>query len=501
MSSGRRRVVVIGVGQLRGNRGKDPEQAREPLDLIDDAVRAAASDAGLDPTALAGVDAVRVVQIVSWSYRDAAADVAARIGAPGAHAHVSGVGGHQPVHTLAVLADRVAAGDAELALLCGGEAQASADLLGATDDPETAPGWSRDPGGPGTFSRETGGTERMWDLGLVGPVRVYPLWENRLRADLGQSFTESQDWSARIYSTFTEVAAGNEAAWNPTPLPPEEIATVGPANRMICFPYPLRMNALNKVDQAAAVLLASEEAADRLGVPPEQRVHLYAAAEDADCEDVLERPSYGASAGLASSLDRALEAAGATPAGLSVVDLYSCFPVVPKLAALHLGLDDDAVLSVTGGLTAFGGPHNDYSTHALVAAVRELRAQRGTGLVYANGEYLTKHATVVLGTEPSPAADFSWSTSDTTPATVVVDDGWTGELRVETYTVEYDRAGSPARGYVIGTTPDGARCGVRVSKSDTSTLGALVDPDDEPVGRTGRVQEVDGRRVFAFTAA
>jgi len=496
--SDRRRVVVIGVGQLRGNRDKDPARAREPLELVDGAVRAAASDAGVDAEGLAGVDTVGVVQIVSWAHRDAAADVATRIGATGAHTLVSGVGGHQPVHTLAVLADRIASGDAELALLCGGEAQASVDLLGATDDPTTAPGWSRDPGGPGTFSRETGGTERMWDLGLVGPVRIYPLWENRLRADLGQSFARSQEWSAQIYAGFTQVAAGNDAAWNPTPLTPEEIATVGPRNRMICFPYPLRMNALNKVDQAAAVLLASEDAADRLGVPQDRRVHLYAAAEDADCEDVLERPSYGGSAGLGRSLDRALEAAGTTAADLSVVDLYSCFPVVPKLAALHLGLAQDAQLSVTGGLTAFGGPHNDYSTHALVAAVRALRERGGTGLVYANGEYLTKHATVVLGTAPAPSPDFVRVQPSGTPDTVPVDDGWVGELTVETYTVEYDRAGSPARGYVIGATPAGDRCGVRVSRTDTATLDALVDPDAEPVGRTGLVHEVDGRRVFTL---
>jgi acetyl-CoA C-acetyltransferase len=337
----------------------------------------------------------------------------------------------------------------------------------------------------------------MWDLGLVGPIRIYPLWENRLRHDLGQSFAESQDWSARMYSRFSEVAAGNDAAWNPEPLTPAEIAEPGPRNRMICFPYPLRMNALNRVDQAAAVILASPAAADRLGVPAEGRVYLRATAVDEDCEDVLERPSYGRAPGLERSLDTVLEQAGTTAAELGTVDLYSCFPIVPKLGALHLGLAPDAELSATGGLTSFGGAHNDYSTHALVAVVRRLRESGGTGLVYANGEYLTKHAAVVLDTEPTET--FRWSEASGAEDDLVAEDpAHTGPLEIETYTVEFDREGAPARGYVIGRTPEGTRSGVRVSKTDRATLDALVDPEGDPIGRTGQVVADGDRRLFTL---
>ncbi|RLV47446.1 acetyl-CoA acetyltransferase [Nocardioides mangrovicus] len=491
-----RDVVVIGVGQLRSNRYKDPAGAREPLDLVLEAARTAARDAGLTEAALAQLDAIGVVQVVSWAYDDVAGSVARGLGATHAKTFESGVGGHQPVAVLGDLAARIADGGAELALLCGGEAQSSLELLGAHQDPAAAAGWSHAPGGPVPFSRETGGTDAMWELGLVAPIRVYPLWENRLRYDLHQSFAESQSASAALYAGFSQVAADNPAAWNPQPVTAEEVAEVGPRNRMVCFPYPLLMNALNRVDQAAAVLLGSAEAADRLGLPAEGRVHVHATALDADCEDVLERASYSRAPGGERALDSALSLAEVSAAELDVVDLYSCFPVVPKLGRLHLNLDEELPLTATGGLTSFGGPHNDYSSHALVAVVHRLREGGGTGLVYAQGEYLTQHGATVLGTTPRPYAGTEATKEQHGP--VPVDPTYTGPLTIETFTVEYDRGGAPARGFVLGRTPRGARTGLRVSSSDRATLEALVDSEAEAIGRTGRAVLDGDRRLFTL---
>ena len=56
------------------------------------------------------------------------------------------------------------------------------------------------------------------------------------------------------------------------------------------------------------------------------------------------------------------------------IELYSCFPCVPKMARRTLGLGPDVKPTVTGGLTFFGAPLNTYMTHAAVAMVRKLRA-------------------------------------------------------------------------------------------------------------------------------
>ncbi len=62
-------VVLAGVAHLRSNRERDPKAGREPLDLLADAARAAARDAGL-PDVLAQLDGVSVVQQLTWTYDD-----------------------------------------------------------------------------------------------------------------------------------------------------------------------------------------------------------------------------------------------------------------------------------------------------------------------------------------------------------------------------------------------------------------------------------------------
>lgn len=109
---------------------------------------------------------------------------------------------------------------------------------------------------------------------------------------------------------------------------------------------------------------------------------------------------------------------------------------------------------------------------------------------------LTKHHVVILGTQsraegsypasnplpdnvppefpPPPLAEFLSSTPQ--PGTI------------ETYTVEYDRAGGPLTGWVIGRLESGERflANVDVDK-EKGTVGTLVDGNVEPIGMRGWV--------------
>ena len=73
------------------------------------------------------------------------------------------------------------------------------------------------------------------------------------------------------------------------------------------------------------------------------------------------------------------------------IELYSCFPCVPKMARRTLGLGPDVQPTVTGGLTFFGAPLNTYMTHAACAMVRKLRNGGKLGLLYGQGGFVTKH--------------------------------------------------------------------------------------------------------------
>ena len=107
---------------------------------------------------------------------------------------------------------------------------------------------------------------------------------------------------------------------------------------MVCEPYPLSMNAMPHVDQAAAVVVTSLATARGHGVPGSGLTHVWGGAGADDPPDPLRRAGFSGSRGLGQALDRSLDAAGVAIGDLDLVDVYSCFPVVPKLAALHLGL-------------------------------------------------------------------------------------------------------------------------------------------------------------------
>ena len=70
------------------------------------------------------------------------------------------------------------------------------------------------------------------------PIQVYPLYENGLRAHLGQSISENNQESAQLYAEFAKVAAQNPYAWSfgKETETKDSIGTVTRKNRMICFP-------------------------------------------------------------------------------------------------------------------------------------------------------------------------------------------------------------------------------------------------------------------------
>lgn len=482
-----RRPVVVGVGQLRANRDRSVEQAREPLHLLREALLTAERDAG-GTGLLAAADAVHAVKVASWAYDDLARRAAATVGAAPRHCEDTGLGGHLPVRLLDRAAARIWAGESEIALLVGGEAQASVSLLRKAGlDPVADLGWSATPGGPPAFDLDQLGSTAMQTAGLMAPTRVYPLFENRLQADLGLTPAQAHAESSRLYARLTEVASGHPAAWHRETRTPEQVGSAGPGNRMVCEPYPLSMNAMPHVDQAAAVILMSFAAARARGIRNEAMVHVWGGAGADGSPDVLSRSDFGRTPALERSLDTALGLAGFAAADVDLHDVYSCFPVVPKLVAQHLGLPRDTALSVTGGHSAFGGPLNSYSLHAVATMVERLRSG-GTGLVHGNGGYLTYQHVVLLGSRPHDRGYVGRPEPETVGddhvQVVPVDTGT--DVVVETATVEHGRDGEPQQAFLVGRTPEGARVAVATPPDDRASA-ALLSLDALPPGASTHV--------------
>ncbi|MDV2476514.1 acetyl-CoA acetyltransferase [Rhodococcus zopfii] len=491
--------VVIGVGDLRSGRAGAPAAPREPLDLIHEATTAALADTGVaDPAALAArVDTVRAVKTASWAYDDLPGLLADRLGATPEHTSTTPIGGHWPAALLDLIAHDIAAGTSTIALLVGGESQASVTGAAKTGTDPAALGWATAPGGPPAFDPDDLGSVAMQRAAMIAPTRVYPLFENRLSFDAGHGHDESVAWSAQLYAAFSEIAGNNPAAWNPDLRTAEDIATPGPRNRRVTDPYPLLMNAMPFVDQAAAVVVTSLAVARDLGIDDDKLVYVWGGAGATEPADVLARADFGRSAALADALARTLSRADIKARDLDIVDAYSCFPVVPKLLVEHLGLPRETVPSVTGGHSFFGGPLNSYTLHSIVAVARRLRTHGELALVHGNGGYLTYQHTVLLAAAPHTNGYIGDPEPVLLPATApeaALD--YQGDVEVVTATAEYGRDGNPATGFLVGLTPDGRR----VSGYTDAAGAAILAAGPGIIGQTVRVVDAGGALTVTLIA-
>jgi acetyl-CoA C-acetyltransferase len=250
--------VIVGVGQLT-NRSERVEDAIEPAEMMARAARTAEADAGTAGL-LQRVDSVQVVGIISWQYGDAPGLLAERIGASPAHKLYSSVGGETPQRLVNETAQAIVEGRTRMALIAGVEVMNSRRLARKTS--ERFP-WPK--GNPEAVAGESrmGFSETEARHGATLPTRIYPLFENAIRAHLGLSIEEQQQRLGVLCSRFTKVAAGNPHAWFPEARTAEAITAIGPSNRWVCFPYPKLMNAIIEVDQAAALIVTGSETASR----------------------------------------------------------------------------------------------------------------------------------------------------------------------------------------------------------------------------------------------
>ena len=115
---------------------------------------------------------------------------------------------------------------------------------------------------------------------------------------------------AKMMKPFNAVAAGNPFASYAAPRSVRELATVTDENRFICLPYPKWLNAMDGVNQGAAVILTSVDHARALGINPKKWVFLHGCSEANEQILVSERVNYTSSPALGLNARQALNMAG-----------------------------------------------------------------------------------------------------------------------------------------------------------------------------------------------
>lgn len=488
--------VIIGVGQVN-DRPETPQSGLDSLGLMVAALRVAEKDGGGD--LLASLDSLAIIGQISFrEMGDLTEPLSREIGAQPRLSEQTPPHGDSPIKLLNEAANRIGAGEIKIAAIVGGEALRTAAKRQADAAKD---GKSENPMGSMAKQREPG---YLQSFGLIAPIDVYPLYENAGRAAYGQTLAEGQVETGQIWSSFSDVAAKTESAWIRDPKGPDEITTPSDNNRPISFPYTKLMVANSSVNQGAGFIVTSLAEAKRRGISQEHLIYVGMGAAATEHTHPLRRDRYDRSVSMEVSLRRTMELNQLASEDLDLVELYSCFPCVPKMARRILDWPADRPATVFGGLTFGGGPIGNYMSHSVACMVDRLRAQGRYGLLFANGGIATHSHSIVLSSQPIEAAtfpqDFDYQNEAEAAREEVptLDKDYAGEATVESYTIFYKRDGSPKGGVVMALTPDGMRTLAHVDVSDAQMLVFLTDGSVEPVGTKGQIILSEDRRIWAI---
>lgn len=496
--------ILVGAGQ-NTIRSKTVEDFVHPIESMARVIRRAAEDAEC-PALIEKADALHVVNILSWNHKDAPSALAESLGIRPALKEYTSVGGNNPQWLVNRAADNLVAGRSEVAILTGCEVMRSVSLAMAAGKDL---GFFRDKTEiPLVGINRPGVTEIEKAHYADRPIRIYPLFENALRAKEGMTIEQQRETLGRFGEAYTAVAAKNPLAWFPIARTAAEVSTPCDKNRMIAFPYTKYLNAIMQVDQAAAVIMTTTENARRLGIPESKWVYLHGGQDGHDLWFVSERPDLAESPAIKFCVEDALRQAGLGLGEIDFFDFYSCFPCMPRISRRMLGIadDDPRPMTITGGLPYFGGAGNNYVMHSIAEAMALCRADRNKfGMITSNGYYCTKHGIGIYSGQP-PSRDWSRTPPEqfqremALPAPLETNPEPSGEFTVESYTVWHSREGEPETGILVGRASDGRRAWAQTPKGARELLDAMER--EEWVGRRGKISRREASiNIVEFNSA
>ena len=488
MSIDPRTPVLVGQGQIV-NHAMTLADAREPVQLIAEAIRNATTDAGL--STVPDVDALNIVRMLSWRYANPAHTIAKLLGINTRADGITPHGGNMPQLVVNKLAREIQNGELDIAIVAGGEssysrsrAQRESATLNWTSDAQGTPAPLQIIDDAAMSSPEEIARK------IFLPVQIYPMFESAIRAKANRTIDEHDQLISELWSRFSGVAAANPNAWNQTALSAEQIRTVTPKNRMIGSPYRKVMNSNNQVDMAAALIICSVEKATQLGIAKDRWVFPISGTDCHEHYYISNRFSFSDTPAVRLGGAMACELAGVSLSDISLVDLYSCFPSAVQLGAQSLNLSLDQQLTITGGLSFAGGPWNNYVMHAIATMMINLRNDNSStqnGFIWANGGYATKHSFGIYSTEPakkgfrygSPQVDIDSLDKRELASTSDAASDLAGQATIEAYTVMHDRQGAPETAIAAVLLKDSRRAWA--TSTDLQVATALCT--DEWVGR------------------
>ncbi len=476
--------VLVGAGQLVN---RNPESAVEPIDYIKTCALKAEEDTGTG-NILSKIDSLSVVNVISRNYVNGPIQLAEMLNAQPNDMVITPIGAAAPQSLTNRLCDRISKGESEIGLICGAEAFYSSKKF----PPRTFSADVQIPSPSVTLFGDANPARSETEIkyGVSAPKTIYPLFANAFRKAQGLSMAESMQQNGRICAQYAKVAANNKYAWFRDGKDIATITSVTPQNRMIDYPYTKYMNAIMNVDQAAAVIIMSEEKADALGIAPEKRVYLVGCSDAYEKWLISNRVNYYSSPGLDIAFSNAFQQAGIEKNQVDFWDFYNCFPIPAQLAVKALDLDEETVPTVTGGLPYFGGPGNNYCLHSICSMMEQIRKKpEKKGLLHSLSWFMSKYAIgIYSGVKPDTfqrrdPEEYMHDVDKQFPDVDILDET-TGAFEIETYTVTMNRDGEPESAVIIAKTDKNERL-FALNDQDTSLMKAMTT--EEPIGKKAKI--------------
>ncbi len=289
------------------------------------------------------------------------------------------------------------------------------------------------------------------------------------------------------------MAGDNPVAAFPEPRSAAEIATPGPRNRLLAYPYNRWHASQWTVDQSSALVICSAERARRAGVPAERWLFPHVALHCSGAVTLTARRrlwAWPAMAVLGAAAERHV---GRPLRELHLAEVYSCFPAAVRVQQHELGLPRSGTPTLTGGMTFAGGPFNHFVLQSLLTLGRRLRDEPDElGLVTTVSGMLSKPGLALWSaTPPSPAdgtllADLAAEAAAATEIVPVVNGPPAGATPavVASFTVTpgAEMGPEPVRTAIVADLPDGVRTAATCEDADTARLADLRGTD-RAVGR------------------
>jgi len=389
------RPVLVGIGSLQ-QKGSF-EQLDEALILMEQATLDAIEDTSA-PGIKNYIDEIQIPKGF-WAYRDPGKWIAEKHGFAEAETSVTKIGVLQQ-NLVNSACKKIIDGEIRASLIVGGEARFKMIQALKEGLPYEEMALTENPDNYVKAKEDLYVTEELDALGMMA-VGYYAIIESAMRYKNQCSLKEHENFLGNYYERFSQIASKNPHAWNQKIFTAKEIKTPSSKNQRIAYPYNKLHNTSWNVNQASALILTSDEIADKLKISFDKRVYPLVSSETNHMIGVIQRPDLTSPVGLKLAARYLLETATKNNINPTFYELYSCFPAAVQLFAQTLNIPENIDKTITGGMPFAGGPLNNYMLHATAQVIMRIRENNSeVGLITGVSGMMTKQALAIWGKDP-----------------------------------------------------------------------------------------------------